>query len=937
MSFTSALKTIGNYPSRLLNNLGIGKGTKAVGLSLGLGLAAACGPEAPKCLETQIMSTSMQSSLDVSANMGQSQGVYSTEMTAQIPEDGSELVNHSYKTAQLVLTLRSDGDKIAIDENGLRITRTASHIPCGDLTVSADLFTGISGVDKDKLMTALRSDGWIDGNTFTAKFTGKRNEFSVKGLDLNDAQRNAVFNVLQRQYGYNCAPFTKVRDIQMIPAGKIKTVVLPKGENPEQYPVGFKMLRARDAEENNIFAVWNRMTVLAPKTKDSKEMVEAEVFQYGDKYIVVFQGRDCTMKDANDPCYSKITYHIVEVKNGVPTFTETQEVSLNPSKQRELKPAFTYFRVTPQGRYFNEGKKEADLNLAEYKWQMMQDESLTFRDMLFGKPGLRGILIGDDGEVDFGRIKNKQIRMKVEAVIEDQRSEKAPIQGPVTLVIQSDGSSFDISKEFYKNGHLRANLKLKFVSIYNTCGELEYLYVIVVGVDIKAKSEACQTTTVADAGEQNSEAAVDAGVVETAPETVGEQNSEAVVDAGVTDGVLAEAKPETAPETLPETRQDTLPEKTPETGQEALPDKTPVKTGSYYTGIYPSMAGYAVQSYTQPQAEQICKDKGYNEFIKLINSNGAVVDPDKGKPTSESQSYGMMLALQNNDRTNFDKIWNWTKANMGSKSFNGLFAWTCNPANCGGERDDNIAPDGDIMMAAALYMAFKRWKDVNYKNAAVTILNALLRFAVDSNDNLMYSPKNQNWFNLSYNMPAFYEMFFELTKDPRWINLIDNFYKLLDKARHQTTYLAPNASDINGKDLGVQSPESARYIHGYDAMRIPFFAAMHAIWFNDPRARTYIDRVASILNAKAFGPVGKGFSLDGTLLDPTQTYTASSFDGSYTGAIIASSRTLPQDKVRLLNSLLSGPVDPNDPYRYFKLAWWTFGCLQVIGRFRAYN
>ena len=87
---------------------------------------------------------------------------------------------------------------------------------------------------------------------------------------------------------------------------------------------------------------------------------------------------------------------------------------------------------------------------------------------------------------------------------------------------------------------------------------------------------------------------------------------------------------------------------------------------------------------------------------KYLNDEGAIIDTGNNDMThSEGQSYGLMFAVAYNDRDSFDKILNWTYANLYDKK-TGLFFWAYRRDGGDPVADKNNATDGDLMIANAL-------------------------------------------------------------------------------------------------------------------------------------------------------------------------------------------------------------------------------------------
>lgn len=111
----------------------------------------------------------------------------------------------------------------------------------------------------------------------------------------------------------------------------------------------------------------------------------------------------------------------------------------------------------------------------------------------------------------------------------------------------------------------------------------------------------------------------------------------------------------------------------------------------------------------------------------FITEGGRIIDYAQGQIShSEGQGYGMLLAIENNDKEVFDKIWQWTKRNMGGRTDN-LFVWSWGKRANGqwGIFDYNSATDGDILIAYALLKAAEKWTEPGYKNESLKIIESL--------------------------------------------------------------------------------------------------------------------------------------------------------------------------------------------------------------------
>lgn len=118
--------------------------------------------------------------------------------------------------------------------------------------------------------------------------------------------------------------------------------------------------------------------------------------------------------------------------------------------------------------------------------------------------------------------------------------------------------------------------------------------------------------------------------------------------------------------------------------------------------------------------------KDYKEHF--LSPDGRVIDFYQHKIShSEGQGYGLLLALANKDKQAFEKIWKWTKDNLQMRKGDKLLCWSwgLRPNGSWQVIDYNNASDGDILVAWALYLGWKRWQEPAYKKAAEEIVKSI--------------------------------------------------------------------------------------------------------------------------------------------------------------------------------------------------------------------
>lgn len=125
----------------------------------------------------------------------------------------------------------------------------------------------------------------------------------------------------------------------------------------------------------------------------------------------------------------------------------------------------------------------------------------------------------------------------------------------------------------------------------------------------------------------------------------------------------------------------------------------------------------------------------WDEFkVSNVNEQGRVIDFSDAKliTTSEGQSYGMFFALVANDREAFDRMFQWSEANLGA----GQPAWlwgiqSGKPDGEGKILDTNNATDSDMWIAYCLLEASRIWNEPAYKAKADEYLAKLKELVRD--------------------------------------------------------------------------------------------------------------------------------------------------------------------------------------------------------------
>ncbi|MDQ0314154.1 glycosyl hydrolase family 8 [Amorphus orientalis] len=269
----------------------------------------------------------------------------------------------------------------------------------------------------------------------------------------------------------------------------------------------------------------------------------------------------------------------------------------------------------------------------------------------------------------------------------------------------------------------------------------------------------------------------------------------------------------------------------------------------------------------------------------FIKDDGRVYDPqNNGITHSESQGYGMMLALLGDDRPTFDRIWNFAKTRM--RRPDGLFSWKYEPGR--GITDRNNATDGELFMGTALALAAIRWNDPIYARDAEIIADTVGRKLI-----LNYGgytlllpgewarPTRHNpvaIVNMSYFIPITLQMFEGLAPQHPWETVYHDSLRILDDMIHPPSdWTAINSHGEPNPARGFKPKFS------YDAVRIPMYLLqadmthqktsdiLNTVWGNPRHGPVFEFRVSDFSKIDRFW--GGSYELAHDLLYCRQTGT----------------------------------------------------------------
>jgi endo-1,4-beta-D-glucanase Y len=287
-----------------------------------------------------------------------------------------------------------------------------------------------------------------------------------------------------------------------------------------------------------------------------------------------------------------------------------------------------------------------------------------------------------------------------------------------------------------------------------------------------------------------------------------------------------------------------------------------------------------------------------SKYLSACSDGSARVVKDGNETVSEGIGYGMLLAVNNADRSTFDALWKYYQAR---RNGNGLMNWKIDgcTTNATGQ---NGASDADLDTAMALVMADKRWS--GYSASAVSLIGAIKAHELTSTESLSVLKPGDNYngadcLNYSYFSPGYYRVFAKVTNDASWTKLADDSYSALNKAANNATGLVPNWS--NGDFQPGCASGDGNY--GYDAARTPWRVAVDYVWFGTPAAKAYLSKLVAWVG-NGISVVGDGYALSAA--SPAvalSTNHNSTFTGAFSCAAMAVSQARTEEYASALKAI----------------------------------
>jgi oligosaccharide reducing-end xylanase len=250
---------------------------------------------------------------------------------------------------------------------------------------------------------------------------------------------------------------------------------------------------------------------------------------------------------------------------------------------------------------------------------------------------------------------------------------------------------------------------------------------------------------------------------------------------------------------------------------------------------------------------------------------------------TEGFGYAMMIAVQLDKRTEFDRLWAYAKAKLRyamTEPGGGYFQSSCDrvppqgPTSCSD-------PFGHAQFVTALLFAKDRWGITgthDYEADALELLD-VMRHKEDINDGIVNDVTNT--FDLetalpfdlpevaragvsrpSIVMPAFYELWAQATLDPFWKRAAEAGRAYWKRTAHPMTGLMPVRAEFDGTPVANWATFDA------ESYRTMFNMALDWHWFaHDPWQIEEADMMLDFFTFKGMDDYGTSYTLEGTVVE----------------------------------------------------------------------
>ena len=335
-------------------------------------------------------------------------------------------------------------------------------------------------------------------------------------------------------------------------------------------------------------------------------------------------------------------------------------------------------------------------------------------------------------------------------------------------------------------------------------------------------------------------------------------------------------------------------------------------------------------------------------YYETADGLAFIMDTGNNDVRSEGMSYGMMLSVQLDHRTEFDKLWGWAKKYMAyapGSAWDGYFCWQCRPD--GTKLGGSNASDGEAYFVTALFLAAERWGESRYADEANAILTKVMNkdgertgvYNLYNKENglITFVPDRMGhgFTDPSYQLPAFLDKWAQVASADRpfWERAATEARRHLIASAHPETGLYPDYSEYDGRAYRWPHAGYDTSIYMYDAIRCAMNVGMdYYLWGKDKANQTEVmARLLTFFRRDGFRHAH--FALDGS--DAFGEYTQGMAGANAVGAVALADSDSPEHRelAREYVQRLWDAQPPTGKFRYYEGLVYFLSMLHVSGHF----
>lgn len=316
---------------------------------------------------------------------------------------------------------------------------------------------------------------------------------------------------------------------------------------------------------------------------------------------------------------------------------------------------------------------------------------------------------------------------------------------------------------------------------------------------------------------------------------------------------------------------------------------SPWTKGGFETRQYRNV--FVEMGYTPAEVDAKLKEVFYDVFygpnkayFEVGDSMAYFSDIKNFDVRTEGMSYGMMIAVQFDEKDIFDRLWRWSQKYMQHQEGprEGYFAWSCKTD--GTPNSLGSASDGELYFITALLFASNRWGNdtgIDYKAEAQRILNCSMAKSGEEGTMPLLHPEHKlitftpdrggmRFTDPSYHLPAFYEVWAKWADDGRaeyWMEAARLSREYLHKTTHPVTGLNPDLTYYDGTPMQGHGWMLGSKNFRYDSWRVPMNIALDYSWScaDIEWQQQYGEKIQNFFYSQGVNDFVDQYRIDGTL------------------------------------------------------------------------